>query len=125
MLVVRAETNGEQPDTRERWGCLVVERTTRLIVAHATGRIGEDLVARAAGVTVQRTRRRPRLVVPDTMHLTQTVKHRDAHGRLVAVEVVAALGALAEQPGTEQVERINGSLRDHLNALTRKTHAFT
>jgi hypothetical protein len=27
-------------------------------------------------------------------------------------------------PGTVRVERLNGVLRDRLNALTRKTHAF-
>jgi hypothetical protein len=27
-------------------------------------------------------------------------------------------------PGTIHVERVNGTFRDHLNALTRKTHAF-
>jgi IS1 family transposase len=133
----------------------VVDRTTRFVVAHATGRIGDDLVAQAVGVTVQRTQRRPltwysdgwrgyrdvlvrayrqpvatgrpgrpRLVVPATVRLTQTVKHRDTHGHLQSVEVVAALGEVADQPGTTRVERLNGSLRDHVNALTRKTHAF-
>jgi len=67
---------------------------------------------------------RPRLVVPDAVRLTQTVTHRDAHGHLLRVEVVAAVGTVAEQPGTERVERVNGGLRDQVNALTRKTHAF-
>jgi hypothetical protein len=67
---------------------------------------------------------RPRLVVPDSVRLTQTVKHRDAQGHLLSVEVVAAVGGVAEQPGTTHVERVNGSLRDHVNALTRRTHAF-
>ncbi len=69
-------------------------------------------------------RGRPRLVVPETLTLTQTVKHRDAHGRLVSVEIRAALGAAMESAGTVHVERLNGALRDRLNALTRKTHAF-
>lgn len=69
-------------------------------------------------------RGRPRLVVPPGVYLTQTVKHRDAHGRLLRVEVVAALGPLAAAPGTVHVERLNGTLRDHLAALTRRTHAF-
>jgi hypothetical protein len=69
-------------------------------------------------------RGRPRLVVPETLTLTQTVKHRDAHGRLLSVEIRAALGACMEPAGTVHVERLNGALRDRLNALTRKTHAF-
>src|SRR5713226_10303755 len=69
-------------------------------------------------------RGRPRLVVAETLTLTQTVKHRDAHGRLVSVEIRAALGAAMESAGTVHVERLNGALRDRLNALTRKTHAF-
>jgi hypothetical protein len=64
------------------------------------------------------------LVVPETLALTQTVKHRDEHGRLLSVEVRATLGARMEPAGTVHVERLNGALRDRLNALTRKTHAF-
>jgi hypothetical protein len=62
--------------------------------------------------------------VPETVSLTQTVKHRDAHGRLLSVEIRAALGTRREPVGTVHVERLNGALRDRLNALTRKTHAF-
>ena len=40
------------------------------------------------------------------------------------MEIRAALGADVELAGTVHVERLNGSLRDRLNALTRKTHAF-
>jgi IS1 family transposase len=69
-------------------------------------------------------RGRPRLVVPDTLSLTQTVKHRDEHGRLLSVEIRAALGASLEPAGTVHIERLNGTLRDRLGALTRKTHAF-
>jgi hypothetical protein len=69
-------------------------------------------------------RGRPRLVVPETLTLTQTVKHRDQRGRLLSVEVCAALGASMESAGTVHVERLNGALRDRLAALTRKTHAF-
>jgi hypothetical protein len=69
-------------------------------------------------------RGRPRLVVPDTLSLTQTVKHRDAHGRLLSVEIRAALAASLEPAGTVHIERLNGTLRDRLGALTRKTHAF-
>ena len=69
-------------------------------------------------------RGRPRLVVPQSVTLTQTVKHRDEHGRMLSVETRAALGVLIEPAGTVHVERLNGALRDRLNALTRKTHAF-
>ena len=64
------------------------------------------------------------MVDPETLTLTQTVKHRAAHGRLLSVEIRAALGAVMESAGTVHVERLNGALRDRLNALTRKTHAF-
>ena len=69
-------------------------------------------------------RGRPRLVVPETLTLTQRVKHRDEHGRLLSVEIRATLGTRMEPAGTVHVERLNGALRDRLNALTRKTHAF-
>src|SRR5947209_16705185 len=69
-------------------------------------------------------RGRPALVVPETLSLTQTVKHRDEHGRLLSVEIRAALGGSLEPAGTVHVERLNGALRDRLGALTRKTHAF-
>src|SRR2546421_402520 len=39
-------------------------------------------------------RGRPPLVVPETVSLTQTVKHRDEHGHLLWVETRAALGVL-------------------------------
>jgi hypothetical protein len=63
-------------------------------------------------------------VVPVTLTLTQTVKHRNEHGRLLSVEIRAALGADMHPAGTVHVERLNGALRDRLGALTRKTHAF-
>jgi hypothetical protein len=69
-------------------------------------------------------RGRPPLLVPETITLTQTVKHRDEHGRLLCVEIRAALGPSVGLAGTVHVERLNGALRDRLNALTRKTHAF-
>lgn len=62
--------------------------------------------------------------MPETVTLLQTVKQRDAHGRLLSVEIRAALGARMEPGGTVHVERLNGALRDRLNALTRQTHAF-
>ena len=69
-------------------------------------------------------RGRPAWVVPVTLTLTQTVKHRNEHGRLLSVEIRAALGADVHPAGTVHVERLNGALRDRLGALTRKTHAF-
>jgi hypothetical protein len=63
-------------------------------------------------------------VVPADVRLTQTIKHRDEHGKLLSVEIRAALGEVVPQPGTVHIERVNGTLRDRLNALTRKTHAF-
>jgi hypothetical protein len=68
-------------------------------------------------------RGRPRLVLRTDVRLTQVVKRR-AGGRVVGVEVRAALGEQVENPATSYEERINGVLRDRLNALTRKTHAF-
>ena len=67
---------------------------------------------------------RRKLVVPDTISLTQTVKHRDERGRLLSVESRMALATSQGPAGTVHVERLNGALRDRLNALTRKTHAF-
>ena len=67
---------------------------------------------------------RPRLVAPPDVRLTQTIKHRNEHGKLLSVEIYAALGEVVSEPGTVHIERVNGTLRDRLNALTRKTHAF-
>src|SRR5712692_4012360 len=69
-------------------------------------------------------RGRPPWVVPETVTLPKTVKNRDEHGRLLSVEIRAALGTAMEPAGTVHVERLNGALRDRLAALTRKTHAF-
>jgi hypothetical protein len=69
-------------------------------------------------------RGRPPLRVPDGLALTQTIKHRDEHGRLLEIETRATLGAPVPRPATVHVERLNGVLRDRLGCLTRKTHAF-
>lgn len=42
----------------------------------------------------------------------------------ISIEIRAALGEVAPAPGTVHMERLNGTLRDRLNTLTRKTHAF-
>ena len=70
------------------------------------------------------TRGRPPFVLPDALRLTQIVKQRDVHGRLLGVETRAALGAPVTPPGTMHVERRHGVCRDRLSALARKTHAF-
>ena len=56
--------------------------------------------------------------------LTQRIKHADPHGRLLSIEVKATIGTRVTPPGTTRIERLNGVLRDRVNALTRKTHAF-
>lgn len=55
--------------------------------------------------------------------LTQAVKHRKGR-RLDRVEVRAVFGEPAELPYAVHLERLNGTLRDRLNCLTRKTHGF-
>src|SRR5713226_2828029 len=67
---------------------------------------------------------RPPLGVRPEVRLPQTIKHRDEHGTLLSVEIRAVLGEIVSEPGTVHIERVNGTLRDRLNALTRKTHAF-
>ena len=59
----------------------------------------------------------------DTVRLTQAIKHRKGR-RLVRVEVRATIGAPAALPYAVHLERLNGTLRDRLGCLTRKTHAF-
>jgi IS1 family transposase len=139
----------------ERWGCLIVDRPSRFVVAHATGPRAGELAERAIGVAYRRSggrpvawcgdgwqpyrriierlyrrpvrtgkRGRPPLRVPAGVRLTQAIKRRDRRGRLVRVEVRASLGAPLAQPHPVHVERTNGALRDRLNCLTRKTHAF-
>lgn len=46
-------------------------------------------------------RGRPAWAVPVTLTLTQMVKHCDAHGRLLSVEIRAALGADVRPEDTE------------------------
>jgi len=73
----------------------------------------------------QRTGRRgrPPLVPTPGVGLTQVVKQR-RRGRVVGVEVRPVLGEPMTFPYLVHEERLNGVLRDRLNALTRKTHAF-
>lgn len=63
----------------------------------------------------------------DTARLTQAVKHRGPKGtpwRLACIEVRATIGAPAALPYAVHLERLNGTRRDRLGCLTRKTHAF-
>jgi hypothetical protein len=57
------------------------------------------------------------------VRLTQAIKHRKGR-RLDHVEVRATIGEQVEQPYVVHLERLNGTLRDRLNCLTRKTHGF-
>ncbi len=68
-------------------------------------------------------RGRPRLVPTPNLGLTQTIKQRQ-HGRVVGITVRAVLGEASTCPSVVCEERLNGVLRDRLNCLTRKTHAF-
>jgi len=68
-------------------------------------------------------RGRPPLAPPPGVGLTQAVKRRH-QGRMVRVEVRQVLGEAVDGPYPVHEERLNGMLRDRLNALTRKTHAF-
>jgi len=68
-------------------------------------------------------RGRPRLVPTAGVGLTQAVKRR-CRGRVVGVAVRCVLGSPIECPYVVHGERLKGVLRDRLNGLTRKTHAF-
>lgn len=57
------------------------------------------------------------------VRLTQAIKHRKGR-RLDYVEVRATIGEQVDQPYAVHLERLNGTLRDRLGCLTRKTHAF-
>src|SRR5713226_3033585 len=118
-----------------RIGDDLVERAVTLTVARTHGRAltwcsdgwrGYPEILRHAYHHPVRSgqRGRPPLVVPPDVRLTQTIKHRDEHGKLLSIEIRAALGEVVAEPGTVHIERVNGTLRDRLNALTRKTHAF-
>jgi len=61
------------------------------------------------------------------IRLTQAVKHRGPEGtprRLERVEVRATIGEPIDQPYAVHLEWLNGTLRDRLNCLTRKTPGF-
>ena len=68
-------------------------------------------------------RGRPRKVPTPGVGLTQMVKHRKGR-RLVKVEVRHRFGVATLDPRTVRLERLNGVIRDRLNCVTRRTHAF-
>src|SRR5216683_3923687 len=45
---------------------------------------------------------RPSLQVSPDVRLTQTIKHRDEHGKLLSIEIRAALGEVIPEPATVQ-----------------------
>jgi len=57
------------------------------------------------------------------VELIQAVQRR-RRGRVVRVEVRQVLGEAVDCPYPVHEERLNGVLRDRLNALTCKIHAF-
>jgi hypothetical protein len=69
-------------------------------------------------------RGRPARRLPAGVRLTQRIKHRDAHGRLLQIDTRATVGDPVPQPALVYVERRHGVCRDRVNAFTRKTHAF-
>jgi len=111
-------------------GCLgdeLVERAVTLTVARTQGRPlnwCSDGWRGYAAILTRAYRQpvrsgqpgRPPLVVPPDVRLTQTIKHRDEHGKLLSIEIRAALGEVLPEPATVHIERVNGSLRDRLNA---------
>jgi hypothetical protein len=66
---------------------------------------------------------RPPLVPTPGVGWIQAVQRRH-RGRMVRVEVRPVLGEAVDGPDPVHEERWNGVLRDRLNALSRKTHAF-
>jgi hypothetical protein len=68
-------------------------------------------------------RGRPPLAPTPGVGWIQAVKRRH-RGRMVRVEVRPVLGEAVDGPYPVHEERWNGVLRDRLNALSRKTHAF-
>jgi hypothetical protein len=100
--------------------------TTGSLVQRWLASLPPKAIRRAYRRAVKTGRRgRPPLRLPEGLSLTQTIKHRDEHGRLLSVETRATIGTAAvEQPVPVHTERLNGVLRDRLACLTRKTHAF-
>ena len=68
-------------------------------------------------------RGRPRKLPTPGVGLTQMVKRRSGY-RVVKVEVRHCFGLATLDPRTVRIERLNGTLRDRLNCVTRYTHGF-
>ncbi len=95
-------------------GCLgdeLVERAVTLTVARTQGRPlnwCSDGWRGYAAILTRAYRQpvrsgqpgRPPLVVPPDVRLTQTIKHRDEHGKLLSIEIRAALGEVLPEPAT-------------------------
>src|SRR5260221_2475751 len=97
-----------------RIGDDLVERAVTLTVARTQGRAltwcsdgwrGYAAILRRAYRQPVRSGKlgRPPLVVPPEVRLTQTIKHRDEHGKLLSVEILAVLGEIVSEPGTVHI----------------------
>jgi hypothetical protein len=87
-------------------------------------RIYRRVIARVSRAPQRTGRRgRPRLVRTPGVRLTQAVKRR-RNGRVVGGRPRAVWGPASACPYVVYEERRKGVLRDRLNCLTRKTHAF-
>src|SRR5713101_8164625 len=96
-----------------RLGDDLVERAVTLTVARTQGRPlnwcsdgwrGYAAILRRAYRQPVRSGQpgRPPLVVPPDVRLTQTIKHRDEHGKLLSIEIRAAPGEVIPEPATVQ-----------------------
>jgi hypothetical protein len=111
-FVVACATGSLSADLIEQAVTITVERTHhRELHWFSDGWHGyRSILVRAYRQRVLTGKRgHPRWVVPETVSLTQTVKQRNEHGRLLSVETRAALGAGMEPAGTVHVERFNGA----------------
>jgi hypothetical protein len=104
-----------RPRTQGQRGVVGI-RDGRPVYRRAVGRIDRD--AQPTG-----KRGRPPLAPTPEVGWIQAVKRRH-QGRMVRVEVRPVLGEAVDGPYPVHEERWNGVLRDRLNALSRKTHAF-
>jgi hypothetical protein len=122
------------------WAAASTEEAAAPPVIHATrqrtnGQIGCAFVSDGNPVYAEQIKKvyrdpkrtgrlgRPPLILRADVGLTQGVKQR-VQGRVVGLSVRAVLGAVASCAVCVCEERLNGVLRDRLNCLTRKTHAF-
>jgi hypothetical protein len=104
-----------RPRTQGQRGVVGI-RAGRPGYRRAVGRLDRD--AQQTG-----KRGRPPLAPTHEVGWIQAVKGRQ-RGRMVRVEVRPVLGEAVDCPDPVHEERLNGMLRDRLNARTRKTHAF-